>query len=166
MAKISILGTGSFGTSLAILLNDNKHEIKIYGKDSKKVSEINNRHTNETYLPSVKLDPKITASTNLKEVVDFADYILLAVPSKAVRGIANDINLILDEPKVFINVAKGVEPITFKRTSEIIEEEINKENLKAFVTLTGPSHAEEVAKKMLTLILSVSNNNNEAQNVQ
>ncbi len=166
MNNISIIGMGSFGTSLAILLNDNGNNVKMFGKREEAINEINNEHTNSRYLSDVVLDENITATNSLEEAVNFADYILLAVPSKAVRQVANDINKLLKSPKVFINVAKGLEPITFKTISEIVEEEIDPKNYKAFVGITGPSHAEEVAKKLLTVLLCFSNNSEEALNVQ
>ncbi len=166
MANISIVGTGSFGTSLAILLNDNKHNVKMYGKTKATVDEINNKHTNEKYLKNIVLDEKIKATTSLKEVLDFADYIVLAVPTKAVRNVSKEINNLLNQPKVFINVSKGLEPKTYKRVSEIVLSEIDSKYFRGFVALTGPSHAEEVAIKMLTVVLSVSTDHEIAVEVQ
>lgn len=166
MKKISVIGTGSFGTSLAMLLSDNNNAVLMYGKTENTVNEINNKHTNERYLKNISIGDNVKATTNLEETVNYSDYILLAVPSSAVRKVVGEIDKLIKSPKVIINVAKGLEPETFKTISEIVEEEFSPQNLKAFVGITGPSHAEEVAQKMLTALLCFSEDTEEVVNVQ
>jgi glycerol-3-phosphate dehydrogenase (NAD(P)+) len=98
-----------------------------------------------------RLPNNVLATTDLKKAIDFAEMIVLAVPTKVIRMILKQINPLLNQPVVFTNVAKGIEPGTLKRISEIVFEEIDALHLKGFVALTGPSHAEESALRKLTL---------------
>lgn len=166
MAKISVIGGGSWGTALAQLLSDNKHLVKLYSNESEVVAEINGYHTSNKYFPGVVLSELILATDNLEETVDFAEYILLAVPTKVVREVISKTNLYINKPKVFINAAKGIEPETFMRVSEIVEEVVPCQYVRGFVSLSGPSHAEEVIQRMLTTCVTASNDKLLAKEVQ
>ena len=85
--KISILGAGSWGLALAQVLNDNNNDVLIYARREEVVTEINSQHTNKKYFPSVIFSEKIKATFNLKEAVQFADILLIAVPVKAYRSL-------------------------------------------------------------------------------
>ncbi|MFH1693539.1 MAG: NAD(P)H-dependent glycerol-3-phosphate dehydrogenase [Bacillota bacterium] len=161
--KIGIIGGGAWGATLGQTLIDNGHEVLIYDINPNAVEKINHHQHPffDTVLPETE-----RATSNLKEVIDFTNYFLLSVPTKAVRLVLKEINLRLNKKCVFINVAKGIEPDTLKRVSEIVEEEISESNLLGFVVLTGPSHAEEVILRKLTLLVSSSKNLELAQEVQ
>jgi glycerol-3-phosphate dehydrogenase (NAD(P)+) len=161
--NISIIGGGAWGTTLGQTLHDNGHRVLIYDINPKAVEKINN-HLHpffDTVLPD-----EVVATTSLKEVIDFSNYFILSVPTKAVRSVLKEINEVLNKPSVFINVSKGIEPQTLKRVSEIVEEEIDKKNLEGFVVLTGPSHAEEVILRKLTLLVSSSKNQKLSEKIQ
>ncbi|HHW79598.1 MAG TPA: NAD(P)-dependent glycerol-3-phosphate dehydrogenase [Acholeplasmataceae bacterium] len=162
--KIGIIGGGAWGTTLAQALTDNKNQCLIYEINDEYVNKINNDHVHPIFLN--ELDESIKATTNLKEVINYSNYYLLAVPTKAVRIVLKEINKILNKPAVFINVSKGIEPETFKRVSEIVTEEIDEKNLIGYVCLTGPSHAEEVILRQLTLLVSASDNEKLAYEIQ
>lgn len=165
--KIGIFGTGSWGTALAQVLVDNEHDVLIYGKDILQVKEINTKHTNTSYFGvDVVLDKKIKATNDLKEVVEHAEILLLVVPTHAMKSILEQINEVLERPLIFINAAKGFDPETNLRMSQLIRKVIQKENITAVVSILGPSHAEEVIKRNLTLIASVSKNKLAAELVQ
>lgn len=161
--KVSVFGGGAWGTTLAQTLIDNGHEVLIFDINPEAVTKINQkRHPFfETILPD-----SIKATTNIKEVVAFSDYFLLSVPTKALRIVLAEINAELTEKKVFINVSKGIEPDTLKRVSEIVKEEISEQYYRGFVVLTGPSHAEEVILRKLTLLVSASEDHDLAVEVQ
>lgn len=161
--KISIIGGGAWGTTLGQTLIDNGHEVLIYDLNPEAVKKIN-----EHYHPffDTVLPYQVVATTDIKEVVNFSNYFLLSVPTKAVRFVLKELNPLLDKPSVFINVSKGIEPQTLKRVSEIVEEEIDSSHLKGFVVLTGPSHAEEVILRKLTLLVSSSKDPNLAKEIQ
>ncbi|MDY0295499.1 MAG: NAD(P)-binding domain-containing protein, partial [Acholeplasmataceae bacterium] len=161
--NISIIGGGAWGCTLAQVLVDNKHQVLIYDVKKEAVDKINSHlhpFFNET------LDEKIKATTSLDDVIRFSTYFLLSVPTKVIRPVLKQINPKLSKPSVFINVSKGIEPETLKRVSEIVEEEIDQDKLKGFVVLTGPSHAEEVILRKLTLLVSSSKDMDLAVEIQ
>lgn len=162
--KIGVIGGGAWGTTLAQVLTDNGHECLIYEINDDYVVKINNNHIHPIFKNN--LDYSIEATKELAEVIKYSNYFVLAVPTKVVRQVLKEVNLLLNKPAVFINVSKGIEPKTFKLVSEIVNEEINKENLTGYVCLTGPSHAEEVILRQLTLLVSASLNEKLAFEVQ
>ncbi len=161
--KIGVIGGGAWGTTLGQTLIDNGHSVLIYDLNPKAVDKIN-MHLHpffDTVLPESE-----KATLLLQEVIDFADIFLLSVPTKAVRSVLKEINILLNKKVTFINVSKGIEPETLKRVSEIVEEEISSDYLFGFVVLTGPSHAEEVILRKLTMLVSSSKNEKLAKKVQ
>ncbi len=158
MNTITIIGAGSWGSGLSMLLADNHHLVKVYDLDKTLIDEINTFHTNERYLPGSKLPETIVGFTNLKEALENSEVILTVVPTKVIRQALKSINEVLDHEVIFVNASKGIEPQTFKRVSEIVFEEINPIYIRGFVALTGPSHAEEVIKRLLTTVTAASDN--------
>lgn len=161
---ITIIGGGSWGLGLSKVLSDNNHQVLVYDVNEKIVEKINTLHIclqlNE-YIPK-----DIKATTDLKKAVEFSDILLFVVPTKVLRvAIANALPYIKSK-KLFVNAAKGIEPETFKRVSEIFEEMIPKEYFEGFVALSGPSHAEEVIRGLITVITSASKNETHAKRVQ
>ena len=154
--KIAIIGAGSWGTALAQVLADNGHDVFMYAKDAKVCKEINERHTNSSYFKEEFILPKsIKASCQLQEVISNQEVILLSVPSHAVREMVKTIAPLITEKVWMINTAKGFDPLTNQRLSETIRSLIPKKFVKAVVSLIGPSHAEEVIDRQLTLVSAV-----------
>jgi glycerol-3-phosphate dehydrogenase (NAD(P)+) len=166
MAKISIIGAGSWGSALARILGDNNNDVLIYDIDEKIVNEINQYHTNKEKLPIGSLPLNVNATNSISEVISFSDIVVLSVPTKVLRIVLKEIAEVIDSPKLFINTSKGIEPATFLRVSEVVKQEINNNYIKEFVALTGPSHAEEVIKQQLTIVCSVCETNEYAVLVQ
>lgn len=167
--NISILGTGSFGTSLSMVLDDNGHSVMMYGRSSETVDEINTNHTNSRYLENIKINPFVKASTDFEEVTRHADIIVIAVPVKAVRAVSRELEktLLLQNRKVLIvHVAKGLELGTHLRVSEIINEEMSDQTASDICVLSGPSHAEEVALKSPTTLSTASIKNEGVKTIQ
>lgn len=162
--KISVIGGGAWGTTLAQVLDDNGYETIIYEINDKYVEKINNENVHPIF--NNKLSKKIKATPNLEEAINYSNYYLLAVPTKVMRNVLKEMNKFINKPSIFINVSKGIEPDTLKRVSEIVTEEINEHNNTGFVCLTGPSHAEEVIERQLTLLVSASENEELAKKVQ
>lgn len=156
MEKIAIVGGGSWGSALANLLVDNHKEVLIYDNDQSTVDEINQFHTNKSKLGDVPLSEKVRATSNLKETLAFSDMIVLAVPTSVTRIVLSSMNKVIESKKLFVNVAKGLEFKTNDRVSEIVYDEIDAYMIEGFVSLTGPSHAEEVVVKKLTSIVAAS----------
>ncbi len=164
--KIAMIGAGSWGTALALVLADNGHTVNLWGKNGQDIEEINKNHVNKRYLPEIKLSENIIGYTSMQESLEDVHYIVLSVPTKAMREVIQQIIPYLEEPKTFIHVSKGIEPGTLLTISEIMEEEIPEKLLKSIVVLSGPSHAEEVSLRHLTTVTVSSKNMEEAEKVQ
>lgn len=166
MERVAIAGGGSWGTALANLLVDNHHDVLVYDLDQALVDEINQQHTNRSKLGDVVLNEEVKATTNLETLLDFSDVIVLAVPTSVTRIVLSNIKQLLKDRKLFINVAKGLEKDTNDRVSEIVYDEIPKQLIEGFVSLTGPSHAEEVIVKKITSVVAASLDIHHAKRVQ
>ncbi|MFA5543016.1 MAG: NAD(P)H-dependent glycerol-3-phosphate dehydrogenase [Bacilli bacterium] len=154
--KIAVIGAGSWGTALARLVSDNGHLVNIFDINQETIDEINNFHTNKSKLPNGILNENVRGTTNLNEAVNWSDIILLAVPTKVIRSVLEEIASVIKTKKLFVNASKGIEPKTYKRVSEIVYEVIDHKYIDGFVALTGPSHAEEVILQMLTSVTAAS----------
>lgn len=160
--RVSIIGGGAWGTTIAQVLKDNDHDVLVYEINQNYVDAVNNDHIHPIFKN--KLDHSIKATPNLEEAINFSNIYVLAVPTKVVRNVLKDMNKLIKEKSIFINVSKGIEPETLMRVSEIVNEEIT--NLEGFVVLTGPSHAEEVIERQVTLLVSASDREDLALMVQ
>ncbi|MED4400719.1 NAD(P)H-dependent glycerol-3-phosphate dehydrogenase [Metabacillus fastidiosus] len=166
MEKIGVLGAGSWGTALSIVLADNGHEVRLWGHREQLIKEINETRKNEKYLPGVELPESITGYTHLEETLSDVKTIVLAIPTKALREVLKQVSNIVKEPITIVHVSKGIEPDTLLRISEIIEQEMSDDKLKDVVVLSGPSHAEEVSLRQITTVTSSSKNMDAAKYVQ
>lgn len=164
MMKVAIIGGGSWGSTLANVLSDNGHLPLIYDINETAVKNINEEHIHPFF--DAKLNANIKATISLEEAINYSNILLLSVPTKVMRDVARKINAILKEPAIFINVSKGIEPETLLTVSQVVESEIDASKLKAFVTLSGPSHAEEVILRKLTLLVAASKDLEAAKLVQ
>lgn len=164
MARISVLGDGSWACALAQNLTKNNHQVLLCGIDQGRVDMINNGKS--YHFPNVALGRNIAATTRLEDVADFSDDILIALPSHAILATLEKLNKYINRPKVFINASKGLEPHSLMRISEVVYESIDIDKIKAYVLLTGPSHAEEVIMGGLTSISSISYDQKEAKRIQ
>jgi glycerol-3-phosphate dehydrogenase (NAD(P)+) len=161
--RISIIGGGAWGTTLGQVLLDNGHQVLIYDVKQENIDKINQKKHPffDTELPS-----HIKATADIKDAVSFSNYYILSVPTKVIRDVLKTLNQHILKPSVFINVSKGIEPNTLKRVSEIVLEEIEPQKYQGFVALTGPSHAEEVILRHLTLLVAASTDEKLAMKVQ
>lgn len=162
MSKIAFIGAGSFGTALAMLLAKKGEEVSIYARDEKVVNDINKNKRNTKYMKDLIIPDNVTAYRDIKEAVNFADFVVLTVPSHVIKSIVKELKGIIDENVPIISLAKGIDPDTDERLSVTIERELN----NPVVVLSGPSHAEEVAKELPTTIVVTSNNMEYAEKVQ
>lgn len=156
LKQITVIGAGSWGTALSMVLADNGHEVRIWGNKAEQIHEINEKHTNEAYLPGIQLSKTIKGYESLEEVMDGIDTVLLVVPTKAIRSVIQQLKEVVKQPITIIHASKGIEPGSFKRISEMIEEEMPKELIESVVVLSGPSHAEEVSLRHPTTVTAAS----------
>ena len=166
MRKVTVIGAGSWGTALSMVLADNGHEVRIFGNNKKQIREINEQHTNKSYLPGIQLSKGIKGYESLEEAMDGVNIVLLVVPTKAIRGVMRNLKSIVKQPITIIHASKGIEPGSFKRISEMIEEEMPKELVESIVVLSGPSHAEEVSLRHPTTVTAASYHLQAAEDTQ
>ncbi|MGV2620289.1 UNVERIFIED_CONTAM: NAD(P)H-dependent glycerol-3-phosphate dehydrogenase [Halobacillus marinus] len=152
MEKVAVLGAGSWGTALALVLADNDLDVHIWAHRKELADEINESHTNNRYLEGVELPDTITASDRLQDVVKGAGHIVLVVPTKAMRDVCRQLKDVMEPGAVLTHASKGIEPDTYKRVSEVIKEEIPAHLYEDVVVLSGPSHAEEVSLRQPTTV--------------
>ncbi len=164
--RITVLGAGSWGTTLAVLLNYNAHEVVLWAHRDEHARRLLRDRENVRLLPGVRLPPEITITCELNEAVDSAEMIVAAVPSQFVRGVASQLRGRDFSRTIFANVAKGIENDTLLTVSEVLHDVlpgIPKENL---VTLSGPSFAEEVARQVPTAVVAASSSAEASKCVQ
>ncbi|MDF2904263.1 MAG: hypothetical protein K0S25_1901 [Bacillus sp. (in: firmicutes)] len=164
--KVAVIGAGSWGTALSMVLADNGHEVRLWGHSEAHIDEINQTHTNQKYLPGVQLSDAIVGYFSLTAALAGVETIVLAIPTKAIREVIRKIVEFRSEPLMIVHVSKGIEPDTLLRISEIIEEEMPKSLLKDVVVLSGPSHAEEVSLRQPTTVAVSSKNMAAAEVIQ
>ena len=163
--KISVIGSGSWGTALANILAANNHDVVIWGTNEHEVLDIKQNHMNSAYFPNVKLNEKLKASVHFEDIMD-ADIFLLAVPSMAIEEVCKRIDQHTQKKVMVINVAKGFHPLTHEYLMDVIRHNIDTNKLSAVVSLIGPSHAEEVVLGQLTAVNAVSSDLEAAKLVQ
>lgn len=153
---IGLIGAGSWGTALAMVLTDNGHRVQMWSRRVEQAEEINERHTNSKYLPGIELPESIVCSNHLEEMVQGKEVILLVVPSHGIREIARKIAPYLSAGALLIHAVKGLELGTYKRITEVLKEELPPSHHNRMVVLSGPSHAEEVSRKSPTTVVVAS----------
>ena len=147
MANVGVLGAGSWGTALSVLLHDNGHEVTIWSIDQKEVEMLNTKREHESKLPGVKLAKEIVITNELNNAIHGKDFLVLAVPSIFTRATARKMSPFVAEGQMIVDVAKGIEEATLMTLSEQIHQEIPQADV---AVLSGPSHAEEVGRKLPT----------------
>jgi glycerol-3-phosphate dehydrogenase (NAD(P)+) len=164
--KVAVIGAGSWGTALAMVLADNGHEVRLWSHNENQVKEINESHTNKKYLPEVTLSDRIVGYASLSDALNGVEKTILAVPTKAIREVMGKIREIRRIPLTIVHVSKGIEPDTLLRISEVIRQEMPSELLNDVVVLSGPSHAEEVSLRYPTTVTVTSENMKAAEEIQ
>ena len=162
MSKVTFLGGGSFGISLAILLANKGNVVAVYDRDNTVVEDININRRNDKFIKGLDVPKNVTAYNTLEEAIVDSDYVVLAVPSHVIRSASRSLKGLIDETIPVICIAKGIEEESNKTLVEVIEEEIE----NPVVVLSGPSHAEEVAFNIPTTVLTSSKNMKVAEEIQ
>lgn len=163
MAKISVLGAGSWGTALSLLLYNNGHQVTLWSALENEVEMLSKKREHESKLPGVKLPDDMEITTDLEKVLKDPDVAVLAVPSPFTRSTAAQMAPFVRDGQKIVNVAKGVEEKTLMTLSEIIEQEIPNGDV---CVLSGPSHAEEVGRGLPTTCVVSSKTRETAEYLQ
>ena len=149
MAKVSVIGAGSWGTALALLLYKNEHEVTVWSYQEEEVRMLSEKREHVSKLPGVRIPDEIYFTADIKEAVEGKDAVVLAVPSIHVRSTARMISPYAKKGQMFVDVAKGIEEDTLMTLSQQIEEEMPQADV---AVLSGPSHAEEVGRGLPTTV--------------
>ena len=154
--NVAVLGAGTWGIALAKLLSENRHSVSVWSAvpDELEFLMLNGKHRN---LPDVALPDSIIYEKNLKSALSGADAVLFTVASPFVRGVVHDCACFLSEDQLLINAAKGLEPETLYTMTEVMADELIKCGISfkpKLVALSGPTHAEEVARNIPTSVVS------------
>ena len=147
MAKIGVIGAGSWGTALARLLTNNGHDVIMWSIIEDEIAMLKSEHEHKDKLPGVKLPKALKFTTDLQEAVAGKEVLVLAVPSAFTRSTSRSMKELVAKGQIIVNVAKGIEEDSLMTLSQIIEQEIPQATV---AVLSGPSHAEEVGKDMPT----------------
>lgn len=150
MAKIGILGAGSWGIALSVLLHGNGHEITVWSIIREEVEMLQEKREHVSKLPGVKLPDDMNFTNDLEEAMAEKDVLVLAVPSPFTRSTVRSMKPYLTKGQLIVNVAKGIEETTLMTLSEQIEEELPEAEV---AVLSGPSHAEEVGRGIPTTVV-------------
>lgn len=150
--KIAVLGSGSFGTALALTFAQ-RNQIALWGNEPEIVKEINEKRTNSRYTADAVIPERVHATESLEEALENADFVVFAVPSQATRDVAHRVKPFLKRRSILISVAKGLEEGTGLRMSQVIHAALP---ANPIVVLSGPSHAEELAKGIPTTAVVAS----------
>ncbi len=161
--KIAVIGSGGWGTALAVMLAKNGNDVTLWSFEDAEYERLCRDRENREFLAGV-LFPEGLSCTNDISVAKDADIVVMAVPSFAVRATAKKLAAFVSDGQIVVNVAKGIEKDTSLRLSEIIEEELS--DKARIVVLSGPSHAEEVGRGVPTAIIATSRHKEAAEKVQ
>ena len=163
MSKISVLGTGSWGMALALLLHNNGHQVVMWSSHPETIAMLKEKRCHEHRLPGVMIPVDIQLTDCLEEAIRETDVILLAVASPYIRSTAHQISSLVPSGQIILNVAKGVEEKTLMTLGDVIEDEIPQANV---CVLSGPSHAEEVSRGLPTTCVISSRRRETAEYLQ
>lgn len=166
MSRISILGAGSWGIALSVLLTDNSHHVALWEVDSDQAGRLEKEREDKQKLPGIKIPTQVKITTDLDEAVLDRDLLALALPSHVVREVARKLSKITLSQPLILNLAKGIETQSLCRMSEVLKQELPEKLHNNICTLSGPSHAEEVSRKIATSVVVAGFKEETAQRAQ
>jgi glycerol-3-phosphate dehydrogenase (NAD(P)+) len=158
VSRIAILGGGSWGTALAIVLARarRKHQITLWARDSALAESIQRDRENRSYLPGQLLAPEICVTCEIAKAISGAQIVVGAIPTAYARAVYSSAAADISRRSVFISAAKGLEPATHKRMSEVVSEVFSSNSAPRFAALSGPSFAAEAARGEPTAVVLAS----------
>jgi len=163
---LAIVGAGSWGTALALILAPRFERIRLWVYETDLAARMNYSRENDVYLPGFRLPANIEITTTLGEAVREAQIVLSAVPSHFVRGLYREMMASVNEDMMFVSATKGIENETLKRPSEIIAQVLSERFAPRVAVLSGPSFATEVARSNPTAVVIASKDTDLSQCIQ
>ena len=164
--KIAVLGAGSWGTTLAFVLSTNAHDVTLWTYREDQANLIRERRENPSFLPGVSIPESIHIETDIKGAVSDCSMIVCAVPAQFLRSAISPLAEIDWSQRILVNVAKGIENSSLMTMSEVLVDVLKSAMKKNVVTVSGPSHAEEVSRKSPSAVVSASVGIDAAKQVQ
>ena len=164
--NICIIGAGGWGTALGILLHNNRHNVTLWEYNKEYAHTLDEFRENFYFLPKVKIPKKIYVTNDIEHAVNKKDLILISTPTQFIRGVIENIKHIDLRNRIILSVSKGIENNTLLSVSKIFLDVFTKIERKNIVVLSGPSHAEEVARRIPTAVVASSENISNAAAVQ
>ncbi len=167
MKKIAIIGAGSFGTAMAVVLGNKRIPVSIWAREKNVVRGINTNHVNPEYLSDVTLPESVSANEALEETLAGADMVLFATPSHTIREVATKVKPLITGQEIIVTISKGIEKDTLMAPSQILVDVLQGKVLEDQIgVLTGPSHAEEVGKNKPTTVVASAYSKRAARVIQ
>lgn len=142
MSRVTVVGAGNWGTTLAHLAAKNGHDVLVWTRNADQAREIGERHTNEHAVPGLALDARVGASTDLEHCISVAEGVVVVIPAQAFREVSRRLGEVLSPSQIVIHASKGLELVSHRRMSEILSEETCARKVGV---LSGPTIAGEVA---------------------
>jgi glycerol-3-phosphate dehydrogenase (NAD(P)+) len=164
--NVTVLGAGSWGTTLAVLLHSNAHKVVLWSYEQRIADLIREKGENTDFLPEVPIPFDIEVTCDLEFAVHKPEAIIIAVPTQYIRSVMNQVKSRKLRNTLFINVAKGIENQSLMRVSEILLDVVPLLTLERIVTLSGPSFAHEVSRQMPTAVVAASISRDAARQAQ
>ncbi len=167
MSNVLVLGAGTWGAVIANLLVKNGHKVTCWARNEKLISDLSNTHRHEK-LPGIVFDNNINFTTEFDDSFMDKEIIIYAIPSNAFREVVDRSIKFINDKHYLVSLTKGMEDKTLYTMSEIIKDELNKNNINndKIIALSGPTHAEEVGKNQASMIVSASENIKAAEYIQ
>jgi glycerol-3-phosphate dehydrogenase (NAD(P)+) len=163
--NISILGSGSWGTTLALVLNENGHHVSCWAYEKEVIEDVHLHQENSKFLPGIKIPHSIHFTNDLARSIMDAEIVIIAIPTQFIRTVLVSIQNTFPKNCIWVSVAKGIENKTLYTVSQILHE-IYSIDYSRISILSGPSHAEEVSKKIPTAVVAASTDINTAASIQ
>ncbi len=154
--KVAVLGAGGWGTTLAILLYYNGHDVTLWEYKKSYAKELNKHRINHLYLPDIHIPNEIKISNDLEDSCNNKNLIILAIPSQHIREVIKKLEYSIIKNSIFVSVAKGIENKSLLTVSQVINDLFPRINSSQLSVLSGPSHAEEVARRIPTAVVAAS----------
>ena len=164
--KISVLGAGGWGTTLSILLHFNGHKISLWEFDKSYCKNLIRHRENKLFLPGIEIPKEIEILHYLDEALNNKNLIVLAVPAQYLRSVIRKVNYTQIKNSIIVNLAKGIETKTLLTMSQMLLDEIPQLKPEQIGTLSGPSHAEEVSRRIATAVVAASVSEDTSKNIQ
>jgi glycerol-3-phosphate dehydrogenase (NAD(P)+) len=162
--KIAILGSGAMGTACSVLLSEHSgQDVSLWGWNDEHIRELMAHRENRRLLPGIRVPDRVTITTDVSVAVRDAELIVAAIPTKFLRSALNFVAPHIPADRPFVSVIKGLEVDTFLRPSEIIADVLGS---RAIAAMCGPSHAEEIARRLPASVVSASGDLTLARRVQ